>query len=239
MMQASKQFGDSIKLVYEPDWPASEDSYTCIEGIDLMYQDLQEKLSDQVVEPLGQYLQKFPEIKNRIAKRDRRVLDYDRTKRALESGRKGQSTKLPQLEEQHAEAELLFNDINNDVHETLPSFYQARGLKRLSGWGVDVVFVSPSFYLPFLPQTFCCLFLSSFRSNFLFVLFSSFPLSLAQLFCLHAQTTQWLWAPENNLVTANAWLISLPFRLAFLSTHPCSKVFFPVKAFFTRATTRL
>ena len=49
-----------------------------------------EKVHEQVVATLQGYVARFPEIKARIAKRERRALDYERTKRALEKARENQ-----------------------------------------------------------------------------------------------------------------------------------------------------
>jgi hypothetical protein len=115
MAAASKSFGDAFKAVYEPEWPHSDETYGSIEvrqapaaarrclsptaadifflpfkAIDHLYQDVLEKTQEQVVATLQSYVARFPDIKARIAKRERRALDYERTKRALEKAREGQ-----------------------------------------------------------------------------------------------------------------------------------------------------
>lgn len=90
------------------------------------YQELLEQLQDQLVAPLNGYLQRFPDVKARIQKRDRRALDFDRTKRQLDNAKEKGSSKVGQAEEAFTEAETLFTEINTEIHDLLPSFYHGR-----------------------------------------------------------------------------------------------------------------
>lgn len=55
--------------------------------MDHLYQEVLGKVQEQVVDPLSGYVAQFPDIKARVEKRERRALDYQRTKRALDSAR--------------------------------------------------------------------------------------------------------------------------------------------------------
>lgn len=46
LVAASKQLGDSMKQTYEPDWDNSDELYSAIDGLDLMYSDVAEKVGN-------------------------------------------------------------------------------------------------------------------------------------------------------------------------------------------------
>eukprot|EP00730_Choanoeca_flexa_P017552 TRINITY_DN8467_c0_g1_i3.p1 TRINITY_DN8467_c0_g1~~TRINITY_DN8467_c0_g1_i3.p1 ORF type:complete len:274 (+),score=71.12 TRINITY_DN8467_c0_g1_i3:59-823(+) len=126
MSAASKALGDAIKAVYEPDWPQSEEAYGSIEAMEHLYSDHVDKLTECLINPMQGYVGQFPDIRARVAKRDRRKLDFDRTKRALEAAKEKQSPKLPQAEEAHAEAQRAFEIIDRECNDALPSLYENR-----------------------------------------------------------------------------------------------------------------
>eukprot|EP00041_Stephanoeca_diplocostata_P039181 m.1596924 g.1596924 ORF g.1596924 m.1596924 type:complete len:417 (+) comp25343_c2_seq8:364-1614(+) len=126
MMQASKSLGDSIKTVYEPDWPGSNAAYNSITGLDVTFQDVRAKLTEHFAEPMKSYLGQFPDIKKRIEKRERRQLDHDRCKRAVEAARQKGSKRINELEDSYVNAQTEYDSINNEVYEVLPTFYDGR-----------------------------------------------------------------------------------------------------------------
>eukprot|EP00042_Codosiga_hollandica_P027875 m.142129 g.142129 ORF g.142129 m.142129 type:complete len:435 (-) comp52612_c0_seq2:132-1436(-) len=126
MSQASKAFMDSLKVAYEPDWHESEVVHLRAERIDVLHNELHDRIQEDVAEPLSAYLEKFPEIKTRLAKRDRKVVDFDRCRREYDHAKQKGSAKLAQIEETKNEAERNFTEINNEMHSFLPSFYHAR-----------------------------------------------------------------------------------------------------------------
>jgi len=126
MIRASKSLGDSIKTLYEPDWPYSKESYQCITDLDQTYNELATELNNEFVEPLKSYNDRFPDIKKRIDRRERRQLDHHRCKRLVEQGRAKGSKKLNELEDNFSTAQIEFDQINDEVHEVLPTFYEGR-----------------------------------------------------------------------------------------------------------------
>eukprot|EP00051_Salpingoeca_urceolata_P027538 m.481931 g.481931 ORF g.481931 m.481931 type:complete len:366 (-) comp22386_c0_seq1:259-1356(-) len=125
-IEASRTFGEAIKAVYEPEWPNSDDAYATIETMDVQFNEFAEKINSSIVEPMNDYLQTFPDYKARIAKRDRKVIDFDRARRAQEVAREKQSSKLEQAEKEFADAKRLFTEINEEVHDVLPAFFVSR-----------------------------------------------------------------------------------------------------------------
>lgn len=126
MAKASKALGDSIKMVYEPEWVGSEPAYNKITELDQTYQNLKGELSDQFNEPLKSYLGDFPAHKKRVEKHERRQLDHDRCKRIVETGRSKGSKKLNELEDQYTKASDEFREINDEIYQVLPTFYELR-----------------------------------------------------------------------------------------------------------------
>eukprot|EP00042_Codosiga_hollandica_P027874 m.142103 g.142103 ORF g.142103 m.142103 type:complete len:545 (-) comp52611_c0_seq5:92-1726(-) len=123
---ASKTLLDTVKVVYEPDWRDSDAVYARVEALDVQHTQLQETLTQSAAEPLAAYLDKFPEIKTRMSKRDRKVVDYDRCRREYDTAKQKASPKLSQFEEAFEDAEASFNDINEELHNFLPQFFQQR-----------------------------------------------------------------------------------------------------------------
>eukprot|EP00040_Diaphanoeca_grandis_P013085 m.66152 g.66152 ORF g.66152 m.66152 type:complete len:419 (-) comp23655_c0_seq1:141-1397(-) len=126
MTRASKSLGDSIKTLYEPDWPYSKESYRSITELDQTYNELALELTEEFIEPLKSYNDRFPDIKKRIERRERRQLDHHRCKRLVEQARAKGSKKLNELEDNYSTAQMEFDLINDEVHEVLPTFYEGR-----------------------------------------------------------------------------------------------------------------
>uniref|UniRef100_A0A8B9FWU0 Amphiphysin n=1 Tax=Amazona collaria TaxID=241587 RepID=A0A8B9FWU0_9PSIT len=104
MQDASKKLTESLHEVYEPDWYGREDVKMIGEKCDELWEDFHQKLVDGSLLTLDTYLGQFPDIKTRIAKRSRKLVDYDSARHHLEalqsSKRKdeGRITKVLQLE---------------------------------------------------------------------------------------------------------------------------------------------
>nr|XP_034985135.1 amphiphysin isoform X1 [Zootoca vivipara] len=137
MQEASKKLTESLHEVYEPDWYGREDVKVVGEKCDVLWEDFHQKLVDGSLLTLDTYLGQFPDIKTRIAKRSRKLVDYDSARHHLEalqsSKRKdeGRISKLqtPQnkrAEEEFQKAQRVFEDFNIDLQEELPSLWSRR-----------------------------------------------------------------------------------------------------------------
>ncbi|XP_009441498.1 myc box-dependent-interacting protein 1 isoform X17 [Pan troglodytes] len=85
MHEASKKLNECLQEVYEPDWPGRDEANKIAENNDLLWMDYHQKLVDQALLTMDTYLGQFPDIKSRIAKRGRKLVDYDSARHHYES----------------------------------------------------------------------------------------------------------------------------------------------------------
>ncbi|XP_032128651.1 myc box-dependent-interacting protein 1-like [Sapajus apella] len=85
MHEASKKLNECLQEVYEPDWPGRVEANKIAENNDLLWMDYHQKLVDQALLTMDTYLGQFPDIKSRIAKRGRKLVDYDSARHHYES----------------------------------------------------------------------------------------------------------------------------------------------------------
>lgn len=65
MQAASKQLYECISEVYEPDWTGHDLLTVQSQSIEMLWQDLGHKMTDQVLIPLNTYQGQFPEMRVR------------------------------------------------------------------------------------------------------------------------------------------------------------------------------
>ncbi|XP_075442768.1 amphiphysin-like isoform X7 [Ascaphus truei] len=142
MQEASLKLTESLHEVYEPEWYGRDDVKTGGEKCDELWEDFHQKLVDGALLTLDTYLGQFPEIKNRISKRSRKLVDYDSARHHLESLQnskrkdEGRITKFKcannylentkEAEEEFQKAQKVFEDFNTDLQEELPSLWSRR-----------------------------------------------------------------------------------------------------------------
>ncbi|KAM9629837.1 myc box-dependent-interacting protein 1 isoform 28-T28 [Morphnus guianensis] len=136
MHEASKKLTECLQEVYEPDWPGRDDTNKIAEEIltskqnnDLLWTDFHQKLVDQALLTMDTYLGQFPDIKSRIAKRGRKLVDYDSARHhfeALQTAKKKDETKIAKAEEELVKAQKVFEEMNVDLQEELPSLWNSR-----------------------------------------------------------------------------------------------------------------
>uniref|UniRef100_A0A674EIS8 Bridging integrator 2b n=1 Tax=Salmo trutta TaxID=8032 RepID=A0A674EIS8_SALTR len=85
MHETSKRLSQTLRDVYEPDWQGGEDLSVIMESEDLLWNDYEEKLTDQIVRTMENYTGQFHEAKERLAKRGRKLVDYDSSRHHLEA----------------------------------------------------------------------------------------------------------------------------------------------------------
>ncbi|XP_041036106.1 bridging integrator 2-like isoform X3 [Carcharodon carcharias] len=96
---------------------------------DLLWADYEEKLSDQAMRTLETYLSQFPTYKKRIAKRGRKLVDYDSCRHHLESlqsAKKKDEAKITKAEEEFINAQNEFEELNAQLREELPELWNSR-----------------------------------------------------------------------------------------------------------------
>ncbi|XP_075566317.1 myc box-dependent-interacting protein 1 isoform X8 [Pelecanus crispus] len=129
MHEASKKLTECLQEVYEADWPGRDDTNKIAENNDLLWTDFHQKLVDQALLTMDTYLGQFPDIKSRIAKRGRKLVDYDSARHhfeALQTAKKKDETKIAKAEEELVKAQKVFEEMNVDLQEELPSLWNSR-----------------------------------------------------------------------------------------------------------------
>ncbi|XP_017376144.1 myc box-dependent-interacting protein 1 isoform X7 [Cebus imitator] len=160
MHEASKKLNECLQEVYEPDWPGRDEANKIVENNDLLWMDYHQKLVDQALLTMDTYLGQFPDIKSRIAKRGRKLVDYDSARHhyeSLQTAKKKDEAKIAkpvsllekaapqwcqgklqahlvaqtnllrnQAEEELIKAQKVFEEMNVDLQEELPSLWNSR-----------------------------------------------------------------------------------------------------------------
>ncbi|XP_041515721.1 myc box-dependent-interacting protein 1 isoform X5 [Microtus oregoni] len=160
MHEASKKLSECLQEVYEPEWPGRDEANKIAENNDLLWMDYHQKLVDQALLTMDTYLGQFPDIKSRIAKRGRKLVDYDSARHhyeSLQTAKKKDEAKIAkpvsllekaapqwcqgklqahlvaqtnllrnQAEEELIKAQKVFEEMNVDLQEELPSLWNSR-----------------------------------------------------------------------------------------------------------------
>ncbi|KAK7938846.1 hypothetical protein WMY93_002172 [Mugilogobius chulae] len=161
MHESSKNIQSCLADMYEPEWKGHRKVESIVEDCDVLWEDYHQKLVDHALISMDTYLGQFPDIKARIAKRDRKLVDYDsarhtyatthKTKKKdggikltkpstlLERATPGwaqgilsahnvaqSSLSRSQAEEELERAQKVFEEINLDLQEELPSLWNSR-----------------------------------------------------------------------------------------------------------------
>ncbi|KFM78626.1 hypothetical protein X975_05086, partial [Stegodyphus mimosarum] len=130
MQAASKSLMDTLTEMYEQNWVGSEQLPIKTQVLEMVWDDFCHKLNDQVGVPIATYLSQFPEIRGKIAKRGRKLVDYDKCRHNLQAfqqpNRKREEMKIGKAKERLDEARKLYEVINNELHDELPALYDSR-----------------------------------------------------------------------------------------------------------------
>uniref|UniRef100_A0A8C0RDG4 Bridging integrator 1 n=1 Tax=Canis lupus familiaris TaxID=9615 RepID=A0A8C0RDG4_CANLF len=97
MHEASKKLNECLQEVYEPDWPGRDEANKIAES--------------------------------RIAKRGRKLVDYDSARHhyeSLQTAKKKDEAKIAKAEEELIKAQKVFEEMNVDLQEELPSLWNSR-----------------------------------------------------------------------------------------------------------------
>ncbi|XP_029930815.1 myc box-dependent-interacting protein 1b isoform X2 [Myripristis murdjan] len=101
MHEASQRLQDCLADMYEPEWFGKEEMDSLIvemmekemdnnmEDTDMLWVDYQQNITDTTVLDMDTYLARFPDIKARIAKRDRKMVDFDSARHHFANVQKG------------------------------------------------------------------------------------------------------------------------------------------------------
>ncbi|XP_030054138.1 bridging integrator 2 [Microcaecilia unicolor] len=129
MHQSSKELSKTLQEIFQPYWDITDDLKSIVENNDLLWKDYEEKLSDQAVTIMQNYLDQFHEVKERIAKRARKLVDYDIARHnleALQNAKKKDEIKIIKAVEEFNKAQTVFENLNRELREELPVLYNSR-----------------------------------------------------------------------------------------------------------------
>jgi len=129
MQAASKTLYECMSEVYEPDWNGHDLLTVQSQTIEMHWQDLSHKMADQVLIPLNTYQSQFPEMRKKIEKRGRKLVDYDGQRhsfQALQNSKKREEVKIGRAKDQLEEAKRTFALFNAELNEELPALYESR-----------------------------------------------------------------------------------------------------------------
>ncbi|KAI4898675.1 hypothetical protein NFI96_018007 [Prochilodus magdalenae] len=129
MRDASSRLFQSLFDAYEFEWEGEEDLGACVEGEDLLWNDYETKLRDQALITMESYMNQFPDMRERVAKRGRKLVDYDSSRHHLESlenAKKRDDIKISKAKEEMKIAQQIFEEINRELKEELPVLYDSR-----------------------------------------------------------------------------------------------------------------
>ncbi|XP_031538844.2 bridging integrator 2 isoform X1 [Vicugna pacos] len=129
MHESSKRVSETLQEIYSSDWDGHEELKAIVANNDLLWEDYEEKLDDQALRTMENYVAQFSEIKERIAKRGRKLVDYDSARHHLEAvqnAKKKDEAKTAKAEEEFNKAQTVFEDLNQELLEELPILYNSR-----------------------------------------------------------------------------------------------------------------
>ncbi|KAM9344185.1 bridging integrator 2a [Pholidichthys leucotaenia] len=129
MREASRRLSQSLFDVYESDWAGEEDLGAIVEGEDLLWNDYEVKLLDQAVRTMESYVSQFPDVREKIAKRGRKLVDYDSSLHhleALQTAKKKDDIKIAKAKEEMNAAKSVYEGINKELKEELPVLFDSR-----------------------------------------------------------------------------------------------------------------
>ncbi|KAM8713558.1 hypothetical protein ACLKA7_013821 [Drosophila subpalustris] len=128
---ASKSLMDAVCEVYEPQWSGYDALQAQTAASESLWLDFAHKLGDQVLIPLNTYTGQFPEMKKKVEKRNRKLIDYDGQRHSFQNlqanaNKRKDDVKLTKGREQLEEARRTYEILNTELHDELPALYDSR-----------------------------------------------------------------------------------------------------------------
>ncbi|XP_049869851.1 myc box-dependent-interacting protein 1 isoform X2 [Pectinophora gossypiella] len=130
---ASKSLMEAITEAYESGWSGHDLLYVQAQNMEMLWQDFSHKLGDQVLIPLNTYTNQFPEVRKKIEKRGRKLVDYDSQRHSFQNlqanaAKRRDDVKVTKGREQLEEAKRTYEVLNSELHDELPALYDSRVL---------------------------------------------------------------------------------------------------------------
>lgn len=154
MAAASRGFQEAVRETYEAEWPGGEHVRAMSQSLDLVWDDFHEKMLAQVLNPVAAHANQFTvhppsfpssppsplllhswdwgtgrrvqETRAKIAKRGRKLVDYDSARHALGAAKGQSEAKQQKAAETLAVARKMYEDLNVELRDELPALFDSR-----------------------------------------------------------------------------------------------------------------
>jgi len=129
MQAASKNLMDTLSDIYEKEWIGQDMLHVQAQNNEMLWADLGHKLTDQVVTPLNTYQAQFPEMRKKIDKRGRKLIDYDAERHSVQQMQNNPNrneAKYIRAKEQMENAKRTYEVMNSELHDELPALFDSR-----------------------------------------------------------------------------------------------------------------
>merc|ERR1711878_194917 len=131
MQTASKNLMETLSDIYEEEWVGQDMLYVQAQNHEMLWADVAHKLSDQVVIPLNTYQAQFPEMRKKIDKRGRKLIDFDKERhnvQQMQSNPNRNEAKFARAKESMENAKRTYELLNSELHDELPALFDSRVL---------------------------------------------------------------------------------------------------------------
>jgi len=129
MQAASKNLMETLSDIYEKEWVGQDALYVQAQNNEMLWADLAHKLSDQVVIPLNTYQAQFPEMRKKIDKRGRKLIDFDAERHSVQQMQNNPNrneAKFVRGKEGMENAKRTYELLNSELHDELPALHDSR-----------------------------------------------------------------------------------------------------------------
>jgi len=119
---------DVMTEVYEDSWPGSVDLGKCMEESKAISSEFLREL-DRTAAGLLSHQAQFQDVRAKIERRKRKLVDYDslrHTAEQMRQGRKKDDSKLMRAEEKSSDARRMYESLNQELLELLPALWDSR-----------------------------------------------------------------------------------------------------------------
>ncbi|XP_016376560.1 bridging integrator 2-like [Sinocyclocheilus rhinocerous] len=129
MRDASGRLFQSLFDAYDDKWDGAEDLGAVVEGEDLLWKDYEDNLRDQALITTESYMSQFPDVREKVAKRNRKLVDNDSARHhltGLQNAKKKDDIKIGKAEDEMNAAKVIFEDMNRELKLELPLLFDSR-----------------------------------------------------------------------------------------------------------------
>lgn len=129
MSSASEKLYSAIKDAYDYEWRESQTFKDSIDQLHNLWNPLITEVDERCVPDLNNYCAQFPDIKTKMAKRGRKLVDFDaarHTLQNLENAKNRNDFKVTKAHDDMIAAKTVYDSLNTDLHRLLPEVYDSR-----------------------------------------------------------------------------------------------------------------